>query len=185
MRWMALLAGVAALCAAGAARAADVPDAALKRLNDCQAVKDVAERAACYDAAVAALNTAVRSGEVVIVEKKQAEKARREAFGFNLPSLSIFDRVTGGGDAKAEGGAREAASRPLDSITSQVKSASRDALDKWVVELADGAVWRQIDNEPISPAPRAGATVEIRRASMGSYFMKVGAARGVRARRSE
>ena len=133
----------------GAANAADVPDAALKRLNDCQAVKDVAERAACYDAAVAALNTAVKSGEVVIVEKKEAEKARREAFGFNLPSLSIFYRVARGGD-KTEGGAAEApVGRPLDAITSEAKRAYRDGLDKWVVELADGAVWRQIDNEPI------------------------------------
>jgi hypothetical protein len=112
-----------------------MPDVALKRLNDCQAVTDVAQRAACYDAAVAALNNAVKSGDVVIVEKKEAEKARREAFGFNLPSLSIFDRAGGGGGAKE-------ASRPLDSVTGEVKRASRDGLGKWVVELADGAVWR-------------------------------------------
>ena len=177
MSRMAILAGLAALGLVGAASAADVPDAVLKSLNACQAVKDVAERAACYDAAVAALNNAVKTGEVVIVEKKQAEKARREAFGFNLPSLAIFDRAAGGGTKEA--------AKPLDSVTGQVKRASRDGLDKWVIELGDGAVWRQIDNEPISPAPKPGAPVEIRRASMGSYFMKVGSARGVRARRSE
>src|SRR5687768_1450783 len=126
MRWMALLAGLGALGFGGAAFAADVPDAALKRLNDCQAVKEVAERAACYDAAVAALNTAIKSGEVVIVEKKEAEKARREAFGFNLPSLSIFDRAAGGGD--------KAAPKPLESVTGAVKRASQDGLGKWVVE---------------------------------------------------
>jgi hypothetical protein len=177
MRWMALLAGASALGFGGAALAADVPDVVLKNLNACQSVKDVAERASCYDTAVAALNNAVKTGEVVIVEKKEAEKARREAFGFNLPSLSIFDR--------AAGGATKEAAKPLEGVTGQVKSASRDGLGKWVIELGDGAVWRQTDNEPIAPSPRAGAQVEIRRAAMGSYMMKVGGARGVRARRSE
>ena len=128
MRWMALLAGLAAVGAGGAAAAADVPDAVLKSLNDCQAVTDVAQRASCYDAAVAALNSAVKSGEVVIVEKKEAEKARREAFGFNLPSLSIFDRAAGGGTSDA--------ARPLDSVTGEARRAYRDGMDKWVIELS-------------------------------------------------
>ena len=147
-------------------------DEALGGLSDCAALAEPAAKSACYDAAYAALDQQVRSGEISIVRRKEAQAAQRGAFGFNLPSQSLFERAAGD-----EG--------PLESIVSEVGKAHRDPLDRWVVELRDGGVWRQLDNEAISPPPRAGTRVEIRRAALGSFIMKVGSARGVRAKRSE
>lgn len=170
-RLAAALAGLLAGISGGAA-AAQPADAALKGLADCAGVPDALGKAACYDSAYATLNRQVASGELSIIRRKEAQAAQRGAFGLNLPSLSLFDRAAGG-----EG--------PLESITGQVAKAYRDPLDRWVVELSDNAVWRQIDNETISPAPRPGASVEVRKAALGSFIMKVGEARGVRAKRSE
>ena len=97
------------------------------------------------------------------------------SFGFNLPGLDIFDRVAG----------KAATPQLLDSVAGEAKRAYRDAFDKWVIELTDGAVWRQIDSEVLAPSPRAGSKVEIRRAAFGSFLMKIDSQRPVRARRSQ
>lgn len=172
-RWLGLIAGCGlAAGAAGAASSTEPAHPALSGLNKCAAVADSGLRAACYDAALSALTLAVQSGDVVIVQRKEAQAAQRSAFGLNLPALTIFDRS--GKD-----------SAPLESVIGEAKRAYRDQFDKWVVVLTDGAVWRQIDSEAISPAPRAGSQIEIRKAALGSYFMKIDGQRGVRAKRSD
>ena len=164
----------AILClAAGAAAAAEPSTAPLRGLTDCGGVAGAAEKAVCYDAATAALTRAVQTGEIIIVARKEAQAAQRGAFGFDLPAFNIFDRGAGG------------AAKPLESVTGEAKRAYRDQHDHWVVVLADGAIWRQIDSERISPSPRQGSTVEIRKAAFGSYMMKIDGQRGVRARRGE
>lgn len=170
-RWLGLAAGFG-LAAGAAGASAEPAHPVLSGLNKCAEVAEPGPRAACYDAAFSALNSAVRSGEVVIVQRKEAQAAQRSVFGLNLPALNIFDRS--GKDAA-----------PLVNVTGEASRAYRDPSGKWTVVLTDGAVWRQIDTEPISRAPRAGSQVEIRRAAFGSYFMKVDGQRSVRARRSE
>lgn len=167
-----LLCGVALAATVSTPALGQPADAALKGLADCAAQADAAGKAACYDTAYQALNQQVRSGELSIIRRKEAQEAQRGAFGLNLPSLSLFDRAAG-----AEG--------PLDRVTDELARAHQDGAGKWVFELKSGATWRQIDGGVISPRPRAGAAVEIRRAALGSYFLKVGEARGVRAKRSE
>lgn len=169
-----------ALAAVGAAQAAEPAHPALAGLAKCAEAGDAAAKAACYDDAASALNQAVRSGDLILVQKKEAQAAQRGAFGFNLPSLNIFDRVSGGGGG---GGGGEA--KPLESIVSEAKSARRDSSGRWVVVLADGAVWRQIDDIALAPPPRAGSRIEIYRGALGSFLMKVDKHKGVRAKRSE
>ena len=172
-RWPGLAVGFGlAAGAAGAAFSAEPAHPALSALNKCAEVADSGPRAACYDAALSALNSAVQSGEVVIVQRKEAQAAQRSVFGLNLPALNIFDRS--GKD-----------SAPLVNVTGEAKGAYRDPFGKWVVVLTDGAVWRQIDDEPIPRAPRAGSQIEIRKAAFGSYFMKIDGQHALRAKRSE
>jgi hypothetical protein len=143
-------------------------EAILDGMGRCRAIADLPARAACYDAAYDRLKGSVGLSDVVIVEKKQVQAAQRQAFGLSLPSLSVFDRATGQG--------------PIDSISGEVVDARRDERGRWVVTLAEGAVWRQIDDDPMR-APRRGAPVEVRRAALGSFMMKVDGQRGVRVRR--
>lgn len=168
----AAIASLAILACAGSAAAAE-PPSALKDLAACAALSEAGAKAQCYDAAYAAFAGAVAAGDVLIVERRQAEAVQRGAFGFNLPSLDIFQR-SGGKPVE-----------PLETLVSEAKSLTRDRDGKWVVTLADGAVWRQIDDMNISPAPKAGQKVEIVRAAFGSYLMRIGDRKGVRARRVE
>ena len=169
MRW--LTAAAAPMLLIGMPVAAQPADAALKGLAECGGVADPAGKAACYDTAYAALNQQVKSGEISIIRRKEAQEAQRGAFGLELPSLSLFDRAAGNDG-------------PLQSVSDELVRAYQDGGGRWIFELKGGATWRQIDNGTISPKPRAGAVVEIRKAALGSFFLKVGEARGVRAKRS-
>lgn len=168
------LAAILVLAAPAAAAAQARPDEGpratqFEAVAACRTIADSAQRLACFDAAAAQLVEAEKSGDVVVVSRAQAQAARRQAFGFSLPSLSIFDRT----------------GRPeeVDRITAQVERAYQNANAKWVVVLADGAVWEQIDNETVLKKPKAGSRAEIRRAALGSFFMNLDGQRAVRARR--
>lgn len=145
--------------------------AVLKSLFDCRAITADAERLACYDAAVGKVNTAEKTGEVIIVDRQEARAARRQAFGLDLSALSILDRS----EEKTE----------VDRVVSEVASARQGPDGRWTVVLSDGAVWKQVDGGQLSKSPKKGSRAEIRKASMGSYFMNLDGQRAVRARRAD
>lgn len=158
-----MVAGAALLLTAGAGLAASPIKgraAPLQAIVDCRALPDPTERLACYDRAAATLDAAEKAGEVVVVDRAQVQEARKAAFGFNFQMPSF---MTGGDRPEA-----------LDKITATVESASQDATGKWVFRMTDGAVWRQVDSSRVSRDPKAGTTVEIRSATMGSFMMTVG-----------
>lgn len=164
-----------ALGAASLAHAADAPKAAtpavLKSLFDCRAIVADAERLACYDAAVGKVNAAEKTGEVIIVDRQEARAARRQAFGLDLSALSILDRS----EEKTE----------IDRVLGEVASVRQGGDGRWTVVLTDGAVWKQVDDAALGKPPRKGSKVEVRKASMGSYFMNIDGQRAVRARRAD
>jgi len=166
----ALAAALALTAGAALAQTAPEPDV-IKALKACSAIKPDGERLACYDKAAQSVTKAQETGEVIIIDKQAARAARRQAFGLELPTLSILDR-----------GADKAETETLEAV---VKTARTDAEGRLVVTLEDGAVWRQIDQEILGKPPKAGTTVEIRKAAMGSYRMKVGSQPAIRVRRSE
>jgi len=136
---------------------------------DCKAMADPSERLACYDAAVGALDSAEQKGDIVVVDREQAKAVRRQAFGFTLPSLAMFER----GEKPEE----------LNEVSLGVERAYRSGEGKWTFELEGGAVWTQNDSETLFREPKKGSKVEIRKASMGGYFMNVDGQRAIRARR--
>ncbi len=176
----ALLAAVTAtvLAVAAGAMAADSPKpraAALQSLVECRKIADPAQRLTCYDAAAGGLEAAEAAGDVVVVDRAQVQEAQRAAFGFNF-RMPAF--LTGGG------GDSDAAKRGtvLDTLETTATEA-RQVNGKWYIVLADGAIWRQTDNEPVNRAPKPGSKVTIKRASLGSYFLSVDGQRSIRAKR--
>lgn len=141
----------------------------LARVTACRAIADGAARLSCYDAAVTALDSAERQGEVVVMDRAQIGEARRQLFGFEMPSMP---RLFG-----AEGATE------IDSIETTLQSATQVADNRWVFRLADGAVWRQIDTDSLRTRPRPGEAVRVRKASLGSFLLTVGDSRAVRVRR--
>jgi hypothetical protein len=168
---LVIAAGAAAPLAAQAPARAPDRAAALRSLTDCRAVAEAAARLACFDAAVARLDAAERAGEVVVLDRDQVRTAKREAFGFSIPSFDLFDR-----DQRQ----RE---EEVDRVESPVASAVRDGVGKWVVNLQNGQTWRQTDSRAL-PRVRRGDKVELRRGALGSFFMRVGGQPGVRAERA-
>lgn len=165
----ALLAIACAMMASAAsAQTGPEPDV-IKALKACSAIKADGERLACYDKASQSVTKAQETGEVIIIDKQSARAARRQAFGLDLPTLSILDR----GADKAE----------TETLSATVKAARVDARGALLVTLEDGAVWRQIDDRALDKPPKPGSSVEIRKAAMGSYLMKIGAQPAIRVRR--
>ena len=150
-----------AVMTAGAALAAEAPTRApvVQTVLDCRKLEDGVQRLACYDKAVDSMAQAEARGDLVTVDREQRRAVRRQAFGFNLPSLAFFDRGEKAGEA--------------DRITAKVASASRDPFGHWVIKLDDGAVWRQTDQNYLSRDAHRGSTVEIRRGTLGSFLMSV------------
>lgn len=143
----------------------------LQKLLDCRKVADDAQRLACYDSQAGVMDQAEAKGDIVVVDREQARTVRRQAFGFQMPSMTLFER----GEKPEE----------VENVVSTVKAARQGADGKWLVTLADGSVWAQIDTERMPRAPKPGMEVKIRRAAVGSYLMNVGGQRAVRARRQQ
>jgi hypothetical protein len=159
---LCLGAAVSVACAASQAAAAAPPlkrPAALQAVVDCGKIAEDAERLKCFDAAVAKMTEAERSGDLVAIDREQRRAVTRQSFGFTLPSLAVFDR----GDKSDE----------ADKLTATLASASRNADNKWVFRLQDGAVWRQIDDNYLGRDPHPGSAIVIRRAMLGSYILNV------------
>jgi hypothetical protein len=143
----------------------------MQQLAECAKLTDAAARLACYDKAAHALDQAEAKGDVVVVDREQARKVRRQAFGFTLPSMSLFER----------------GEKPEDVASTQtaVVSAHKALTGKWVLKLADGSTWSQVDLTDIPIDPKAGDKVKIVRAAMGSYLASIGNQREVRVHRDQ
>lgn len=169
--WTCAGLATAGLAGAAVARPSPPPTNApvVQAVVDCRKIEDPTRRLACYDAAVAAMSSASSTGDLVTLDRKQRQAVRRQAFGFTLPTLSMFD----------------AGEKQQDEIEDTLVGARQIAEGRWVFQLHDGAVWRQIDDEFLSRRPHPGSKVTIRRAMMGSYMLSVDGQPGVRAHRDE
>jgi hypothetical protein len=167
---VASLAAAVALIA-GSASAAKPEDQApaVRAVLDCRKIEDNGQRLACYDAAAAKMDEAGKTGDLVSLDREQRKAVRKQAFGFTMPSIKLFDTGEKGEDA--------------DKIDEVLASAKQDLGHKWVFVMTDGAVWRQIDDEFLSRDPRPGAAIVIKRAAIGSYMLSVNGQPGVRVHR--
>ena len=169
----ALLVGSLTLLGVNAAGAAPRPPQAspqvVQSLLDCRKVTDDAARLACYDKAAAAMESATTSGDLVAIDREQRKAARRQAFGFTLPTLGFLDQ-----GEKGEG---------ADRITATVAEAHEDGTGHWVVQLDDGAVWVQTESEMLGRAPRKGSKVLITKGVLGAFFMTIDGQGAGRAKR--
>ncbi len=135
-------------------------------LVNCRTIADAAERLACYDSKVAAIDEAEKNNELVLADKESMKEARRGLFGFSLPKLRLFGNDDGD-SAEAE-------------LVTKVDSAYQKSYGKWTIVLEDGARWSQIDTQVLARNPARGMEIKIRKASMGSYFANVDGQRAIR-----
>jgi hypothetical protein len=153
-----------------AARARAPEPELLKSMRACRDQTVAADRLACFDRTVAAFGDAADKDNLVVLDRDQVRNARRSLFGFTVPNLSVLGLGgNSGGDAPE--------------INAVVRSASQTRDGRWRLELDDGAIWLQIDDNPPFHAPHAGSNVVVRRAALGTFFIRCDGQIGFRAKR--
>lgn len=131
------------------------------RMRECRRLAETDARIACYDRI-----PLDEPGQRSTVEQRQAPRA---AAGFGANQLPPPP---------------SAVSSEPDRISVQVARAVERQPGIWLVALEDGSEWQFVDGAPSGyDPPRSGSTVEISRASLGSYLLRYAGQRAVRARR--
>jgi hypothetical protein len=167
------IAGLSMLAVGGSSVAKEAPaparPLAFQKVVDCRTVAEDAARLACYDHAVAALDAAAQSKDLVMVDKEQVRAARHSLFGLPLPNFHLF-------------GADDHDKNDVTQIESRIDSA-QSGIDGWRIRLEDGTVWAQTDGKPVYRMPEPGLGVVVTRGALGSYFLSVARSPGVKVRR--
>ena len=169
---------IAGLMAAGSAdaqkRSTENQAAVLNELSACPKIAEDAARLACYDKAAKALIQAESKGDVVVVDRQQAREVRRQAFGFQIPSINVFSH-----SSVQKENVEEAVNRSTGVLASIAKSPD----GKLLMTTEEGAVWAQTDGLPVDPMPRKGGTVTFVKGTVGGYFCDVSKYQSIRCER--
>ncbi|QIQ86878.1 hypothetical protein [Erythrobacter sp.] len=151
-----------------AAAKADILD----RLKTCQRLEDDSERLACFDERVGALVAASEAGDVRVVDREDVRRTRRQLFGFSVPDVGILQ-----GDEKD--------AEATDTLVTTITSVRYRPRRRAEFTTAEGARWeifkvpaRLADIEP-------GDEVEFKKASLGTFFIRINGQMGVKGKRIE
>ncbi len=158
MRFLAVTLLIAGAEAASA-QPAPTPEA-LANVYACAQTQADAARLACYDEAVGRLRQAETQGQIVAVDRAQVASIERESFGFTLPSLASLIPRFGGGEAQAG----------PDGIEMEVARIIERPTGRLSFVMADGQIWTQVEAQRARNV-RAGDTVTVRRAALGSFVL--------------
>lgn len=151
---------------------------ALAKVYACAGVAEAEARLACFDAAVAGLRSAEATGEFAAVDANRVREIERESFGFSLPSLP---RLGLPGTRRADGTVVDEA--PSSQSMKIVRLGRSDGNQTFVMD--NGQVWMVLVAQENRYA-RVGATVTVRKASLGSYLLSAdGGGPALRVRRTQ
>ncbi|WP_309750666.1 hypothetical protein [Novosphingobium sp.] len=145
------------------------PPKVLSDLLACRQIADPAARLACFDAQTAALASAAERSDILVADRQQVEEARRGVFGYAVGSSPLLDAAGGGAEAKR--------------LDTTVIAARRSRGDGWIIAMAEGGTWEQIDSKPLALSPKPGQKVAITKGSLGSYFVSVDGQAAIKMRR--
>ena len=170
MRKWIVIVTVSALVGAGSAAAKKPADtgtpAQVQRLLACRSITAADQRLACYDKETAAMNQAIATKDLVMIDKEKAKAAGRSLFGFSIPN---FGGLFGSGGE-------------ISQIDGTIKSTGRNQDGGWVITLQDGSIWTQTDDWPGLDA-RPGRKVVVKRGVMGSFWLSIPGENGIKVKR--
>lgn len=162
---MRLILPAALLVSAPASAQSDAnPSRTVDRLAECRAVSADAERLACFDRLADRIVAARKSGDLLVLDRKQVVERKRRAFGLANPTANVF------------GGGAEDKATEVTEIDTTVQSAAATANPgRWNIQLANGMVWQSVDALPVPP--RSGAPIKLRTAILGGYRASINGGR--------
>lgn len=138
----------------------------------CRTISELQVRLACFDRSVAAMEAAEESGQLIVINRQQAEKAQRGIFGLPLPSVSAIFRRSGENNPHEE----------INQIETTLKQVTDAGYGKWIFMLEEGGTWAT--TEAVSGrVPKVGEHIVIKRASLGGYVLSTNSGRAVRVKR--
>jgi hypothetical protein len=140
----------------------------LQKLIDCRSIPSDAERLACYETQTAKIDDAEAKRDLVIIDRDQATKARKDGFG--LPARPL---IVGTPPALGEG---------VSDVTAKIRSAKLLDSKRWLFVLEDGARWYQAELKTLRD-PKPGQSVRIRKASLGGFLANIDGQPATRVRR--
>lgn len=149
--------------------------AAFRAVLDCRTVAEPTQRLACYDAKVAALDSATQANDIVVTDRARLQEARRGLFGFAAPIGKMLGIGGGGGDEADE-------IKRIDTTVTGVRGSKGGG---WKLTFAEGGTWEQTDTKGFPMAPKVGRKARISRGALGSYFIEVDGMSGIKFRRVE
>ena len=160
---------------AASAQVGETPNELLA-IYKCKSIEKPEIRLECYDNAVERFEKADNDGELVTVSKSKIQNVEREAFGFNIPSLSSINRIFGlkeksesdtiAADIKDKNQLTAPVKKPstskkspkkkekkqkikvksIDEVILNIKKTSVFGYKKTRFFMTNGQVWEQIDN---------------------------------------
>lgn len=144
-----------------------------ERLLACSAIEDTAERAACFDDAVKAMQqggaSAPAEAAATAVPAATAEPPPAEpppaAPAADEPVMQIEKEL----DA-------EDVEEEFVEFTATITESSKSGLYHFVVELDNGQVWEETDGSRRPGLPKVGQTVRVTEGRFGGHRMKIGSA---------
>lgn len=157
--------------------AADTPQAGpnsyIEAVKACQPIADPAQRLACYDKAVGEMVAATDKGDLKVIDREQVRETKRKLFGFAIPDFGIF----GSGNDKTSDEADE-----VDSLETTITAVKRTR-DGFLLTTSEGAIWEVTEVPRRLMDPKVGQKLELKKAALGSYFLRINGQKGVRGRR--
>src|SRR5207248_5822545 len=106
----------------------------------------------------AVVSQALASRDLVVIDKARATAAKRSLFGFSIPN---FGGLFGGNE------------NDVKQIDSTVASVGHNAEGGWVLKLADGSLWTQVDDAQLGLPPARCQKVSVERESRGTLYTHV------------
>lgn len=165
--------GIMLAMTVGAAPAAGQTPLPLATLLDCRSITDGAERLSCFDRSAKTLSAAVADRDLIVTDRQQRAALAKQDFGRPAGAAS-------GSRADVRAPGRPELPARIDAT---IAKASRLPTGRWLIVLDNGARWQQADDRILARDPRAGMTISVTRAALGSYLGKVDGQVGIRLRR--
>ena len=172
---------LAGLSAAASAQAPAPTPAPIGAVFACRQIGGAAERLACFDKASAALETAAKEREVVVLDRAEVKRTRRSLFGFQLPRIPLF----GGGDSgKSDKEVeREIAAEDVSEIDATIQRVTTLPYGRYRLLLDEGGTWETTEGWRGAMFPEAKGKVNIKRGALGGHMLKVPGGRAISAKR--
>lgn len=144
-----------------------------QQLLACDAVADLSKRLVCFDSVVDSLRLDQAESPVVVEE------------GLATAGVAVVPEIATAtvSEAPAVAAVADPGEKDL-SGTAAIVRVWQNLDGRFSVELDNGQVWRETEGSRVG-MPKAGSTVEVSTAALGSYQMKIdGIARKARVRRT-